>query len=148
KVLAPTPARYFQLVIDSEKTPQPTPNMGILSGLFEIARPVVKFIRAGWGSEKFSTEDTSTQNEMSVVQFANFNGRTVVLTGDAGRNAMNEAADYAPQTGLLLPGVSDFQAPHHGGRRNVNSAVLDRWLGPILPQLLRQGHERFKAVIS
>jgi beta-lactamase superfamily II metal-dependent hydrolase len=149
KVLAPSQARWFQLVIDSEKTPQPTPNMGILSSFFEeIARPVIKFIRAGWGSEKFSTEDTSTQNEMSVVQYGTFDDRTVVLTGDAGRNALAEAANYAPYAGLFLPGVSDFQAPHHGGRRNVNSQILDKWLGPVLPQLMPAGHERFRAIIS
>jgi hypothetical protein len=147
KVLAPSPARYFQLVINSDKTPQPTPNMGILAGLFDVVRPVIKFIKAGWGSEKFSSEETSTENEMSVVQYANFNGRSVVLTGDAGRDGMHEAADYAPQAGLFLPGVSDFQTPHHGGRRNVNSHVLDRWLGPVLPQLLPEGSERFKAII-
>jgi hypothetical protein len=147
KVLAPSPARYFQLVINSDKTPQPTPKMGILAGLFDIARPVIKFIKAGWGSEKFSAEETSTENEMSVIQYANFNGRSVVLTGDAGRDGMHEAADYAPQAGLFLPGVSEFQTPHHGGRRNVNTHVLDRWLGPVLPQLLPEGSERFRAII-
>jgi beta-lactamase superfamily II metal-dependent hydrolase len=150
RVLAPSPGRYFQLVIDSEKTPQPTPNMGILSSLFTgMAKPTIRYIKAGWGSEKFSTEETSTENEMSVIQYAKFNGgREVVLTGDAGRDGMNEAADYASQAGLFLPGVSDFQAPHHGGRRNVNTQILDRWLGPILPQRLPEGSERFYAIIS
>jgi beta-lactamase superfamily II metal-dependent hydrolase len=149
RVLAPSPARYGQLVINSDKTPQPAPGAGILSGLFaEMAKPIIRFIRAGWGSEKFSTEDTSTENEMSVVQYANFNGRSVVLTGDAGRATLTEAADYAPQAGLYLPGVTDFQAPHHGGRRNVNTQILDRWLGPVLPQLLPEGQELFRAIIS
>jgi hypothetical protein len=147
KVLAPSMARYFQLVLNSDKTPQPTPNIGILSGLFDVARPLIRFTKAGWGSEKFSTEETSTENEMSVIQYADFNGRSVVLTGDAGRSGMHEAADYAPQAGLFLPGVSDFQTPHHGGRRNVDTHVLDRWLGPVLPQLLPEGSERFRAII-
>lgn len=84
---------------------------------------------------------------MSVIQYANFNGRKVVLTGDAGRKGMTEAAAYAPHAGLTLPGVSDFQTPHHGGRRNVNSAILDQWLGPMLPQLLPPGQELFNAII-
>ncbi len=125
KVLAPSPGRYLQLVINSDKTPQHAQGIGILSGLFaDMAKPIVRFIKSGWGSERFSTEDTSTENEMSVVQYAAFSGRSVVLTGDAGRAAMTEAADYAPQAGLHLPRVTDFQAPHHGGRRNVNSQIL------------------------
>jgi beta-lactamase superfamily II metal-dependent hydrolase len=147
KVLAPSPQRWAQLVIDSEKTPEGA-DTGLLGNLFEMAKSAVRFIKAGWGSEKFSTEDTSTENEMSVIQYMNFNGRKVVLTGDAGRGGMTEAAAYAPKAGLVLPGVSDFQAPHHGGRRNVNSEILDAWLGPILPSLPAPGSEPFTAVIS
>ncbi len=148
-VLAPTPNRYLRMVIASDKTPQQTAGVGdLLGGLYELAKPILRKIRAGWGSEKFSTEETSTENEMSVVQYAYLNGQSIVLTGDAGRAAMTEAAAYAPQAGLFLPGVTRFQAPHHGGRRNVNSAILDEWLGPILPSLLPAGSERFTAMIS
>jgi beta-lactamase superfamily II metal-dependent hydrolase len=148
-VLAPTPQRYLQMVIASDKTPQQTAGVGGLLGeLYELAKPIVRKIRAGWGSEKFSAEETSTENEMSVVQFARLSGHTIVLTGDAGRAAMTEAADFAPQAGLILPGVTRFQTPHHGGRRNISSAILDRWLGPVLPQMLPAGSERFTAIIS
>jgi beta-lactamase superfamily II metal-dependent hydrolase len=54
-----------------------------------------------------------------------------LLTGDAGRSALTEAADFAPSIGLILPGIQRFQIPHHGSRRNVSSELLDRWLGPI-----------------
>jgi beta-lactamase superfamily II metal-dependent hydrolase len=147
KVLAPSPQRWAHLVIDSDKTPE-NADTGILGNLLEMAKSAVRFIKAGWGSEKFSAEDTSNENEMSVIQYLGVNGRKVVLTGDAGRAGMTEAAAYAPQVGLILPGVSDFQAPHHGGRRNVNSEILDTWLGPIQPSLPAAGSELFRAVIS
>jgi beta-lactamase superfamily II metal-dependent hydrolase len=149
RVLAPSRGRYAQLIIASEKTPQPTAaTAGVLSELMKLAKPIVNFIKAGWGSERFSDEDTSVENEMSVVQFAYLNGHKIVLTGDAGRGALTEAADYAPQAGLFLPGVDRFQVPHHGGRRNVSTELLDRWLGPRLPQILPEGQERFTAMIS
>jgi hypothetical protein len=149
RVLAPSRGRYLQLVIASEKTPQQSPeSIGILSGLLNIAKPIIAFIKAGWGSERFSDEETSVDNEMSVVQFAFLNGHKIVLTGDAGRGALTEAAEYAPQAGLFLPGVTRFQVPHHGGRRNVSTELLDRWLGPRLPQMLPDGQERFTAMIS
>jgi hypothetical protein len=85
-------------------------------------RPVprtIRFIKSGWGSEKFSFEETSNENEMSVIQYA-----------------------------ILLPGIHRFQVPHHGGRRNVSTELLDRWLGPRLSSPLPEGQKRFTAMIS
>jgi beta-lactamase superfamily II metal-dependent hydrolase len=146
-VLAPSPARYLQCVIQSDKTPQEG-QVGILAGLMQTAAKVIRFVKAGWGSEKFSSEPTSAENEMSVVQYAVLCGDKIVLTGDAGRDGMNEAANYAPKVGLFLPGVDKFQVPHHGGRRNLSSEILDWWVGPRLSQRLPAGQERFTAVIS
>jgi beta-lactamase superfamily II metal-dependent hydrolase len=146
-VLAPSRERYFQLVIQSEKTPQ-TAGLGILSGLMQGVTPLIRFIKAGWGSEKFSSEATSVENEMSVVQYALLCGEKIVLTGDAGRDGMTEAANYAPNAGLFLPSVHYFQVPHHGGRRNLSTELLNRWIGPALPQKLPEGQWNFTAMIS
>ena len=40
-----------------------------------------------WGNEVFSEEETSAENEMSVVQYAKLCGKKILLTGDAGRTA-------------------------------------------------------------
>jgi hypothetical protein len=115
----------------------------------QATAPLLRFIKAGWGSEKFSSDPTSVENEMSVIQCAVLCcGDKIVLTGDAGRDGLTEAANYAPQAGLILPDVDKFQAPHHGGRRNLSSALLDRWVGPKLPQMLPEGQTRFTAMIS
>ncbi len=149
RVLAPSPVRYVALLIASEKTPQQAGGLlGALDEMLDVAKKAVAYVKAGWRSEKFSPEDTSNENEMSVVQYAVLNGNGIVLTGDAGRGAMTEAADYAPQAGLQLPGVYHFQVPHHGGRRNLSTEILDRWLGPRLLQMLPAGSETFTALIS
>jgi beta-lactamase superfamily II metal-dependent hydrolase len=145
-VLAPSPARYAQLIIQSDKTPQQA-DVGILSGLMQAAAPLIRFVRAGWGSEKFSPEPTSVENEMSVIQYAVLCGDRIVLTGDAGRDGLTEGANYALSIGLTLP-VNKFQAPHHGGRHNLSTEVLDRWVGPRLPQMPAKGQEKFTAAIS
>jgi hypothetical protein len=148
-VLAPSPLRYGQLILSSDRTPQiKTATAGILSGLFNAIEPLVTYIKSGWGSENFSSENTSVENEMSVVQYANIAGHRILLTGDAGRDAMTEAADYAPTVGLFLPGIFRFQVPHHGGRRNLSSDIVDRWLGPRFPSILPAGQETFTAMIS
>jgi beta-lactamase superfamily II metal-dependent hydrolase len=145
-VLAPSPVRYFQLVIESEKTPAEAPG-GILSGLMQVAATVARFAKAGWGSEKFSPEATSVENEMSVIQYAALCGDTILLTGDAGRDGLTEAGGYAVKNGFPVP-VKKFQAPHHGGRRNLSSELLDFWVGPKLPAIPPDGQEKFTAAIS
>jgi beta-lactamase superfamily II metal-dependent hydrolase len=146
RVLAPSPARYLQLVIQSEKTPK-AGSVGILSGLMQAAAPLIHFIKAGWGSEKFSAEATSVENEMSVIQYAVLCGDKILLTGDAGRDGLTEAAHYAVNNGYSVP-VNKFQAPHHGGRRNLSSELLDFWVGARLAQMVPKGQEKFGAVIS
>ena len=86
---------------------------------------------------------------MSVVQFAQFGTHKIVLTADAGCDGLNEAADYAPNVGLFLPGgITRFQVPHHGGRHNVSTALLNRWFGEPLAQPLPAGTGTFTAVVS
>lgn len=81
----------------------------------------------------FDSEGTSRENEMSVVQYAQIADAKILLTGDAGVETLEEAYQYAKKCGVPLPGLNFFQAPHHGGRRNLSSDILDKWLGPKLP---------------
>ena len=149
-VLAPSKERYLQLIVDSEKTPKKAraASMGLFEALQMAAAKVVRYVKATWGVEIFSTEPTTTENEMSVVQYASLYDEKILLTGDVGRDGLSEAADFAPLIGLQLPGIDRFDVPHHGSRRSVSTEVLDRWLGRRLPQQLPEGQGRFHAVIS
>ena len=153
-VLAPTKQRYLDLVVQSERTPESAEEAraaaaeGFTALLGRAAVKAVSLLKAAWGVEVFSPEETSAENEMSVVQYANLCEERIVLTADAGRAGLAEAADYAPYVGLALPGVDRFQVPHHGSRRNVSTEVLDRWLGPRLPAKPKSGEETFTAIIS
>ena len=149
-VIAPTRKRYLDLIVQSEKTPESVKEIAdkFLSAFSEPWSKVISLIRAAWGEEVFSSEETSAENDMSVVQFVRLCNQTILLTADAGRGALNEAADYAPFVGLALPGIDRFQVPHHGSRRNVSTEVLDRWLGERLPLKPNQGEERFTAIVS
>jgi len=153
-ILAPTRKRYLDLIVSSERTPesiaaaqQPATTI-LTSFLQETVTKAILLLKAAWGVEAFSPEETSAENEMSTVQYANICGQRIVLTADAGRAALTEAADYAPCVGLQLPGITKFQVPHHGSRRNVSTEILDRWLGSPLPVKPQPGQETFTAVIS
>ncbi|TMO03530.1 competence protein ComEC [Pseudoalteromonas sp. S327] len=130
-VMAPSKTRYLDLVVESEKTPEQYERADdVFSELFGLFNEAARSLKAVlWGEEKFSSEPTSAENEMSIVQYANLCDDKILLTGDAGRDALTEAADYAPNVDLVLPGIDQFQVPHHGSRRNVSTELLDRWLG-------------------
>ncbi|TIO79434.1 MBL fold metallo-hydrolase [Mesorhizobium sp.] len=149
-VMAPTRARFLDLVVTSDKTPEATTEEasfgGLLTTLVEKAKTAVALIRAAWGGEAFPAEDTSNENEMSVVQFAELCDEKILLTADTGRDGLAEVIAYAPSIGLSLPGIDRFQVPHHGGRRNLTTELLDAILGPRLASPLSQGH--FTAIIS
>ena len=147
-VLAPSKARYLDLVVESEKTPESVKEEEEKKSFAALLGKLGAFVRALWGNEVFSAEETSAENEMSVVQYATLCGETILLTGDAGRGALDEAADYAPSAGLTLPGIDRFQVPHHGSRRNVSTEILDRWLGQKLDSQPAEGSERFTGIVS
>ncbi len=150
-VMAPKKSRYLDLVVESEKTPEVSKEKerAALNSIFEAAVQKAMYLwKALWGEENFSNEDTSAENEMSVVQFASICKIKILLTGDAGRSGLSEAAKYAPFISLQLPGIDRFQVPHHGSRRNVSTEILDTWLGPQLEQQLVEGEEKFTAIIS
>lgn len=153
-VLAPSRERYLDLVVQSERTPEASTERtfggqgGLAATMQQAVVSAISLIRSAWGEETFSTEETSAENEMSVVQHATLCENTVLLTGDVGRGGLAEGADYAELVGITIPGVDRFQVPHHGSRRNVSTEVLDRWLGPRLSQKPESGEETFTAIIS
>jgi len=150
-VMAPARERYLSLIVESDKTPQIAESAikAAVATLFSnVAETVANIINSVWGEEKFSSEGAGAENETSVVQYATLCGKKILLTGDAGREGLEEAANYAPMVGLQLPGIDRFQVPHHGSRRNVSTEILDRWLGQRLPAQPASGQELFSAIIS
>jgi hypothetical protein len=155
RVLAPTKARYLDLIVNSDRTPEAKEGAQksvLLSTLGAALRKageaIASFVKAAWGEEVFSSEDISAENKMSVIQYALLCDRRILLTADAGLDSFAEAAAYAPSIGLNLPGIHEFQSPHHGSRRNVSTEMLDQWLGPRLQGQLAEGEELFNSVIS
>lgn len=153
RVLAPTKARYLDMIVESQKTPEAAEKIKSgLDMLLEATRKVVakavNFVRSAWGEEIFAADDTTPENNMSVVQYAVLAGKRILLTADAGRAALAEAADYASSIGIQLPGVDRAQVPHHGSRHNVSTELLDRWFGRRLANKPAPGAETFTAIVS
>jgi beta-lactamase superfamily II metal-dependent hydrolase len=133
KVLAPSRQRYVSLIPDLDKTPTPSDTKAatletLLGGTL---RSVIEKVKERLDVETLDTNPppTSASNETSVVQMATFGDKRILLTADVGPQGLDEAAAYAETQSLFIQPTL-VQIPHHGSRRNVTPAVLDRWLGP------------------
>lgn len=92
-------------------------------------------------SETFSVEGlreggvTSPKNETSTVLLCELflDAPDVIfsalLTGDAGNEALGEAANFSITNGINLRNLDLIQIPHHGSRHNVSPSILDRIIG-------------------
>ena len=83
--------------------------------------------------EWFEDEETSSMNQTSVILSLKLNDIHFLLTGDAGKEAINDALNYYEKQSLrdatLAYSSTDFthlQLPHHGSRKNINPAILNR----------------------
>lgn len=131
KVLSPSKKLFGNLLLESTRTPDRVRNKRYDDSISKALQASYNWISDNWGYEYFPEEGTSSENEMSVVQWANFDGVDIILTGDAGRKALEDVVDVADLYGLKLPlgNGSHIQVPHHGSRRNVDEFLLDCLLG-------------------
>lgn len=159
-VLSPKRATYLHLLPQFEKTPEPDQGAleaaGIwiakaapsgLSNLFAaLTETVQKWIPESWTNERLKDGgSTSASNESSVVLYADIgNNQRLLLTGDAGINALHWAKNFATQQGYVLKQFSFVQIPHHGSRRNVGPSILNELIGPIQPE----GTQTWTAFVS
>lgn len=73
---------------------------------------------------------TSATNNTSAICLLSVDGRKCLFTGDAGIDSLHRATDFMESRGFAAGELTFAQIPHHGSRRNVGPAVLNRLLGP------------------
>ncbi|RWK65361.1 competence protein ComEC [Mesorhizobium sp.] len=141
KILAPTRDRYLKLIPEFSRTPESyaEAQKGLGSIFADLVKKVSQYVES-WTTENLldNPPKCTASNESSLVQQAIIDGRRILLTADAGPEALNEAADVATYFGVFgTPNV--VQIPHHGSRRNVTPTLLNRWLGLPIPEGLSRG---------
>ena len=65
----------------------------------------------------------------AIVQLT-VEGRSALLTGDAGIPALTEVAKQLDAEGFDYSQLGFIQVPHHGSKRNVGPSILNRLVGP------------------
>lgn len=67
---------------------------------------------------------TTAKNDSSMVLYLNYNGYSVLFSGDAGVEGLSKAINYAKGNNIAIAGPNFFQIPHHGSIKNINPAIL------------------------
>lgn len=107
----------------------------LASLLIGAAQAVVRAAQETWDSERLTepaSDAVEPLNHTSTIIHLNF-GDKILLTGDAGVQALTLAADYADSRSIDLRTCTRIQVPHHGSKRNVGPSILNRIVGPIRP---------------
>lgn len=125
-VLSPGQQWYLhELIPQFNKTPEQKTTLGeLLERLESVGRTIIESLDIETLGED---GDTSADNESSVILHGLINEKGILLTGDSGLKALNEAYEYYPGLPMKL---NFIQIPHHGSRRNVSPSILDKLLGP------------------
>jgi beta-lactamase superfamily II metal-dependent hydrolase len=136
-ILGPSQAYYEQLLASFRCVDElPLVGGGLLEKVFRKADGAIRWLRETWSSESLvepGEDDCSAENNSSVVLLFREGGHSFLFTSDAGVPALTRAADHAQQNGINLADLTGgIQVPHHGSKRNVGPAILDRILGPKL----------------
>lgn len=132
-IVGPT-AEYYESLLDSVRL-GPAQAAAASRGLAAaVGVAVRKLARIAVDHLPFETltdlGETSERNNSSVITLLAIDGQRLLLTGDAGIQALTNAADYLetlPSAGLPFALI---QVPHHGSRHNVGPTILNRLLGP------------------
>lgn len=131
-VLSPDKDWYVnELVPEFPNMPEKKEQNFLQKSLSEAYSKILAWIEENWDKETLSEnyETTGARNESSVVLYGNFDGTQVLLTGDAGKDALTRASYYAESQLIDLKQCSFIQVPHHGSRRNVSPSVLNKIVG-------------------
>lgn len=94
------------------------------------ARDFLAKVAESWDFETLSDDGvTSPINNSSTIVVLRDETDYVLFTADAGMPALNEAVHVLETAGILESQLRLVQVPHHGSRRNMGPAVLNRLLG-------------------
>ena len=133
-VLGPTRAYYESLIPEFDGMPTVKVSLNtLLTGAGRSIARVLRRFRSIWGVDALDDEDTtSAKNNSSAITLLAVDGHQLLFTADAGISALGQAADRLDEMmgfGGFGANLRFIQIPHHGSRRNVGPAILNRLVG-------------------
>ncbi len=126
-VLGPTKEYYQQLLANFGVTPEVKDGHKIeqfIGAVKEAANWVAEALHIETLSDDYA--DTSPENNSSFVLLLAVEGKRFLFTGDAGKDALGRAIDFAEASKVSLHKIDFFDVPHHGSKRNLGPTILNR----------------------
>jgi len=128
-VLGPSLDYYFELVSTFHESAGIT-----LSSLFQKAKNTITEL---WHKDELvdpEEDAVSARNNSSVITHFQL-GKNFLFVGDAGVPALTQALEYTASLQYDLAANVNYQhVPHHGSKRNLGPTLLNKIIGPILPE--------------
>jgi len=134
RIVGPSESYYKALLEEQETgTSALSKASGILRSILESVRKALTSRTTDPGEGELSDNGgTTPRNNSSILIDLQVEGYRVLLTGDAGAPALEQAADYLDSSFRNSIGRPNlFDVPHHGSRHNLTTAVMDRLAGPV-----------------
>lgn len=137
-VLHPTKDKFISLIAESTKTDflDAYSQNAFAAAIKRALKTVYNWISETWFSESLRENvSTSAENETSAIVLGDMETEKFLLVGDAGIQALSAANDYYTSIGGNIKSeVTIYQIPHHGGRHNVSTSVLDKIVGFVVKE--------------
>ena len=121
-VMSPDSEWYVHTLIpDFAKSPEKMNaadvEYGVLKSMYATLKEAIAGVAESWGIETLREDvSTSAENESSVILYGVLADRGILLTGDAGVQALTAAANFAESHGVTMPENLKFAQvpPPHG----------------------------------
>lgn len=136
-VLSPSQEYYDLLLANFRETPEASKENTLIEKIAIGIKEVITWIAEHWHLETLEDPDeneTSAENNSSIILLLQIDGQQLLFTGDAGAEALIEAVKKAASLDIDLKGAHFIQIPHHGSKHNVGPTILDVLLGPKLEE--------------
>lgn len=127
-VLGPSETLYKRGLIGSDKTPESYIESGL--GDYTPTKYPEEDYEKGKIIEWYNDEQTSAVNQTSLVLAFSLGNKKVLFTGDAGKEALNNALDFYERNGGKAEDFTIVQLPHHGSRKNIDPEIIGRFRNP------------------
>lgn len=128
QILGPSKDLYKKHLLLSDKTPESLLNSDWNKAFVRNTYSEEVYNVSAGPIQWFDDEETSNMNQTSIILSVKLGNLHFLFTGDAGKEAINAALDFYEKQSRSNS-TKDFthlQLPHHGSRKNINPAILNR----------------------
>lgn len=125
-ILSPNKKFYIDKLLRSDKTKRIQ-----ASGYYSLSDTDKGYVGETWDDETLGDEHAvfDAENETSIILYGFRDSGGALFTGDAGIEALTFAHNVAIYYGISIEDVQFVEIPHHGGRHNITTSVMNVLFG-------------------